>query len=561
MRLSRLLCGLVVGLCSALPTEDSDFYSFLSKRQLTPDNTCGKILAGRGNNYTCDPKLPEGGGCCSQSGYCGNTTDYCGSGCQSTYGICSGSDSVSSEPDMCGPANGNNNCLSGLCCSAVGYCGNTTDYCSAGCQSAYGDCTSNIGGDGAGTCGPAFGDAQCSTGKCCSPAGYCGTTEDYCADPNCQYQYGKCDSNTTPAGPSTLADPRPLLGSVTYTDDIYDCVEKNVVALTYDDGPYLYTSGLLDTLKQYNFHATFFITGNNLGKGPIDTTSPYPSIIQRMISEGHQVASHTWSHYSLSKVSSTMRKDQMGKNERALANIIGKYPTYMRPPYSQCDAASGCQADMKALGYHRIYFDLDTQDYLNPLPTQIQNSKNIVKAALGTKGVTDYLSIQHDIVQQSAANLTTYYYDFIKAKGWKGVTAGECLNDPVANWYRTPLNGSTKQSSSSSSSSSTSKPASTTTKPTTTTSVPSTSISVAPAPTCAVQADKFCGKIQAFGDKKGCMTSVANCYVQRSKCLLEAGRGNTASCTKFNQVCQKLSGYCVTCGFVCSSTEFSKKDL
>jgi len=126
----------------------------------------------------------------------------------------------------------------------------------------------------------------------------------------------------------------------------------------------------------------------------------------------------------------------MVKNEMAFNNIIGKYPTYMRPPYSQCDAPSGCQADLQALGYHRVYFDLDTQDYLNPLPSQIQNSKNIVEAALQVPGVTDYLSIQHDIVQQSVTNLTMYYYGLIKDKGWKGVTVGECLGDPEANWYR-----------------------------------------------------------------------------------------------------------------------------
>ena len=275
--------------------------------------------------------------------------------------------------------------------------------------------------------------------------GYCGTTEDYCADPQCQYQYGTCDSDTTPAGPSTLTDPRPLLGSISYADDIYDCVEDSVVALTYDDGPYEYTNELLDVLQQFGFHATFFITGNNLGKGPIDTTAPYPTVIQRMIADGHQVASHTWSHYSLQNITSEMRMQQMGKNERALANIIGKYPTYMRPPYSQCDAPSGCQADLMKLGYHRIYFDLDTQDYLNPLPTQIQNSKDIVAAALAntaSRGITDYLSIQHDIVQQSVANLTSYYYGLIKANGWKGVTAGECLGDPPANWYRTPAGSS-----------------------------------------------------------------------------------------------------------------------
>lgn len=222
-------------------------------------------------------------------------------------------------------------------------------------------------------------------------------------------------------------DPRPLLGSVTYTQDIIDCMEENVVALTYDDGPWNFTSELLDTLAAFGFHATFFITGNNLGKGPIDTTPPYPSIIRRMIAEGHQIASHTWSHYSLQNLSSGLRYDQMGKNERALANIIGKYPTYMRPPYSQCDAASGCQADMLALGYHRIFFDLDTQDYLNPLPTQIQSSKDLVAAALAhttTSPITDYLSIQHDVIEQSVTNLTSYYLSLIKAKGWKG----ECRN-------------------------------------------------------------------------------------------------------------------------------------
>jgi hypothetical protein len=44
----------------------------------------------------------------------------------------------------------------------------------------------------------------------------------------------------------------------------------------------------------------------------------------------------------------------------ALSNIVGKFPTYMRPPYSSCSAASGCEQDMADLGYHISYFDLDT---------------------------------------------------------------------------------------------------------------------------------------------------------------------------------------------------------
>lgn len=114
---------------------------------------------------------------------------------------------------------------------------------------------------------------------------------------------------------------------MSYTADIDDCVQNNVVALSYDDGPYEFTSALLDVLDQFGFKATFFITGNNLGKGQIDITDPYPTLIRRMVSSGHQVASHTWSHYSLQNITQQLRIDQMVKNEMAFVNILGFYPT------------------------------------------------------------------------------------------------------------------------------------------------------------------------------------------------------------------------------------------
>lgn len=118
---------------------------------------------------------------------------------------------------------------------------------------------------------------------------------------------------------------------------------------------------MLDVLKKYNAKATFFITGNNNGKGEIDNAANgWDTVIKRMYSEGHQIASHTWSHQDLSAITSAQRKDQMIKNEMALRNILGFFPTYMRPPYSSCTAESGCEDDLKALGYHITYFDLDT---------------------------------------------------------------------------------------------------------------------------------------------------------------------------------------------------------
>jgi peptidoglycan/xylan/chitin deacetylase (PgdA/CDA1 family) len=70
-----------------------------------------------------------------------------------------------------------------------------------------------------------------------------------------------------PAGTNTSSIPRALLGSVLYgSAGIYDCVNPGDMALTFDDGPFIYTSHILDLLDQHNASATFFITGNNNGK-------------------------------------------------------------------------------------------------------------------------------------------------------------------------------------------------------------------------------------------------------------------------------------------------------
>lgn len=305
----------------------------------------------------------------------------------------------------------------------IGYCGTSADYCSPtnNCQPNYGTCTGSDGGgntDPDNICGPMNANQICPTGLCCSPSGYCGTTEDYCTSPGCLTGFGTCDSDQTPAGATTSNIPRPALGSVPYGQDIIDCNDVGHIALTFDDGPSIYTNDLLDLLASYGAKATFFITGINNAKGAIDTT--WSAVIQRMITDGHQVASHTWSHANLSSLTTAGQETEMIKNEMALRNILGKIPTYMRPPYSECNG--DCHTTMTKLGYHVVYFDLDTQDYINYTPETNQLSKDIVHQALSSVSPTnsDWLSIEHDIVEQTVHNLTGYYLDQMVTYGWKG---------------------------------------------------------------------------------------------------------------------------------------------
>lgn len=58
-----------------------------------------------------------------------------------------------------------------------------------------------------------------------------------------------------------------------------------VIYLTFDDGPSKYTEKLLKILKRYNVKATFFVV--NTG---------YAHLIDDIVSAGHSIAAHTYSH-------------------------------------------------------------------------------------------------------------------------------------------------------------------------------------------------------------------------------------------------------------------------
>lgn len=64
---------------------------------------------------------------------------------------------------------------------------------------------------------------------------------------------------------------------------------EKVVFLTFDDGPSRNTIKILDTLKQYNVPATFFLVGENL-------TESGTEIAKRALEEGHMLGMHTETH-------------------------------------------------------------------------------------------------------------------------------------------------------------------------------------------------------------------------------------------------------------------------
>ena len=235
---------------------------------------------------------------------------------------------------------------------------------------------------------------------------------------NCQREFGICDSDFTPAGYNMSAEAREPKGEINYSNFITRCEAPRSVALTFNDGPSNNSEELLDILRESNARATFFISGNTDGKGSIDTTSSWTNIIKRMIGEGHQVGSHTWSHLDMDTTGPDARKLDMVKNERALTNILGKYPTYMRAPYSHCTGA--CLNDMQDLGYHVILYSYDSGDAV--LSEDLDEMKAGIDRAFDEQGSNgNLLLVQHETIHNSAIELTKHILQQAQQRGWDGM--------------------------------------------------------------------------------------------------------------------------------------------
>ena len=101
--------------------------------------------------------------------------------------------------------------------------------------------------------------------------------------------------------------------------------EKKYLYLTFDLGYEAgYTSKILDTLKENNVQATFFITAHY-----VNTAS---DLVERMISEGHIVGNHTINHKSMPSLSDEeLKKEVMGLHQ----SVYEKYNyemKHLRPP-------------------------------------------------------------------------------------------------------------------------------------------------------------------------------------------------------------------------------------
>lgn len=126
------------------------------------------------------------------------------------------------------------------------------------------------------------------------------------------------------------------------------------IALTFDDGPHPeYTPRLLDELAQFQIRATFFVVG--------DAVERFPRLAQRIISEGHTLGGHTYTHSEPAETSARTLMEEVRRSLNLIEDLTQQRLSLFRPPKGKLSLA-------KTIGLWKlqqtiVLWNCDPRDY------------------------------------------------------------------------------------------------------------------------------------------------------------------------------------------------------
>ena len=179
---------------------------------------------------------------------------------------------------------------------------------------------------------------------------------------------------------------------------------KPMVALTFDDGPSQYTTGILDALEKYKSRATFFQVGYRVNQ--------YRDIVLRIDQLGCEIGNHSYDHALLGSASASKIRKEISVTDARIKAITGKKTVLLRPPYGSIGSSLKQNA-----GKPMILWSIDTLDWKS------QNADKVYQHVM--KNVSDGdIILMHDLYSSSRYAAKRIIQE-LKKRGYQLVTVSE----------------------------------------------------------------------------------------------------------------------------------------
>ena len=203
------------------------------------------------------------------------------------------------------------------------------------------------------------------------------------------------------------------------------------VALTFDDGPDPnWTPKILDILKEKGVQATFFVVGEN--------ALTERGLLQRLIREGHEVGSHTYTHPNLARASTNETTLELNSNQRLFQAFTGHSLRLFRAPYfgdaepTTTDEINPV-AEAQRLGYLSVGLHVDPGDWKRPgVQAIIDGTLRGVEAS--SPDYSGNIVLLHDAGgdRSQTVEALPVLIDQLRAKGYRFVTVSALADIPHA---------------------------------------------------------------------------------------------------------------------------------
>lgn len=223
----------------------------------------------------------------------------------------------------------------------------------------------------------------------------------YSAD-NTKKGYGQgtaVDSDNCPTGASEFNAMYSDCGTYALTGD------KSRIIITFDQGyENGYTSKILDTLKEKNVSAIFFLTG--------DYAKKEKALVKRMIDEGHVLGNHGMTHASLPDLTQEEIKEEVMSLHDYVLNEYGYEMQYFRYPCGEYSEST--IETLNSLGYKTLFWSFAYVDWkTNDQPSAEYGFNKLTDSAHGGE-----ILLLHS-VSSTNAQILGDVIDTLRAKGYK----------------------------------------------------------------------------------------------------------------------------------------------
>ena len=138
-----------------------------------------------------------------------------------------------------------------------------------------------------------------------------------------------------------------------YSVEIDDSADK-VIALTFDAAWGAdKTLKIIEILKEYDAHATFFLVGFWIDK--------YPDETKAIAEAGFDIGNHSENHLNMPRLSAEKIAEEITSVNKKVYDLTGKTPMYFRAPFG--DYANNLMTCIEDMGMVGVQWSIDSLDW------------------------------------------------------------------------------------------------------------------------------------------------------------------------------------------------------